>query len=1026
MSLKLIQEYHHKVQEILQYGGSRNETAIRPAFQKLLEQYCADKKIELILELEYRTALGTVVNPDGTLKDTFRQDWGYWESKDQKDTLDDEIRKKLDKGYPTTNILFEDSRTAVLIRNGRELQRASFDDHAALHSLITTFVNYEPQEVRTFREAIERFKEDLPDLIVKLRELIEEQAAKNKSFAKARESFLDLCRESINPHVVMADVREMIIQHILTEDIFITVFNESQFHRENNIARSLMEVIETFFTGAVRRGILGKIDPYIRIIKAAASGIADHHEKQRFLKVFYENFYRAYNPAAADRLGIIYTPNEIVRFMVESAEHLVHQNFGRLLGDEDVEILDPVTGTGTFITEIIEHLPKNRLPFKYENEIHCNEVAILPYYIANLNIEYTYSQKMGQYAEFKNICFVDTLDNLGFSSAKKYTEAGSFDFGGFSPENLERIKRQNRRKISVIIGNPPYNANQLNENENNKNREYPGVDKRIKDTYVAESTAQKTKLYDMYARFIRWASDRLDKNGVLAFITNRSLIDARTYDGFRKVVADEFSDIYIVDLGGDVRLNPKLSGPKHNVFAIQTGVAISFFVRNGKAKKHPCRIFYTRRPEMETAKEKLQFLATTRFQDLPFDHILPDKHHNWINLTENNWDDLLPVASKDVKLSKGKIAYHSIFKWFSLGVSTNRDEWVFDADRLPLSEKIKFFMEVFNYQIETLDQQGEAWEAAVDDWIDYSIKWSDVLKKNLIQKEKIIFDDDLIMQLAYRPFVKRFYYAEKRLSDRLTSNHYELFGNDLSKENLLIAFSGAGSSKPFSVLSSIAVFSLDFLEKTQCLPLYRYDKDGRRGDNITDWALKQFQSHCRDTALTRLDIFHYVYAVLHDPAYREKYRLNLKREFPRIPFNDDFRKWVAWGRRLMEFHLGYEQADPYPLKRIEIKPEPGKPPLAVKAILKADQVAGVIHLDSATTLKGVPPVAWEYRLGNRSAIEWVLEYHKERKPKDPTIREKFDTYRFADHKEKVIDLLQRVCTVSVETMNIIHAMSLKK
>jgi predicted helicase len=1023
MSLKLIQHYHSRVEEILQYGGSHNETAIRPAFQKLLEQYCADKKIELILELEYRTAYGTTVNPDGTLKDAFRQDWGYWESKDQNDSLDEEIQKKLAKGYPTTNILFEDSQTAVLIQNGRELHRASFADHAALDSLIKAFVNYEPREVRTFREAIERFKEDLPDLIIKLRQLIEDQAAVNAAFTRAREDFLELCRDSINPHIVMADIREMIIQHILTEDIFITVFNESQFHRENNIARALMGVIETFFTGPVRKGILGKIDPYIRIIKAAAAGIADHHEKQRFLKVVYENFYRAYNPAAADRLGIIYTPNEIVRFMVASAEHLVHQNFGRLLGDQDVEILDPATGTGTFITEIIEHLSKNRLPYKYENEIHCNEVAILPYYIANLNIEFTYSQKMGQYAEFKNICFVDTLDNLGFSSRKKYTEDGSFDFGGFSLENIERIKRQNKRKISVIIGNPPYNANQLNENENNKNRPYPGVDKRIKDTYIAESTAQKTKLYDMYARFIRWASDRLDKNGVLAFITNRSLIDARTYDGFRKAVAGEFSDIYIVDLGGDVRQNPKLSGPKHNVFAIQTGVAISFFVRNAKEKKRPCRIFYTRRPEMETARDKLHFLATTVFGDLPFEHILPDKQHNWINLNENEWDDLLPVASKDVKSAEGKIAYHSIFKWFSLGVSTNRDEWVFDADSVPLSEKIKFFIEIFNHHIETLDQRGEA---EIDDWIDYSIKWSDALKKNLIKRQKIVFDDALILKLAYRPYIKRFYYAEKRLSDRLTSNHFELFGNNLSKENLLIAFSGFGSSKPFSVLASKYMVDLHFNGDSQCLPLYRYDKDGQRGDNITDWALKQFRSHYRDKAITRPDIFHYVYAVLHDPAYREKYRLNLKREFPRIPFCDDFRKWAAWGGRLLALHLGFEQAEPYPLKRTDMPPEPGRPPGVVKPILKADKAAKTIQLDSMTTLRDLPPEAWEYRLGNRSAIEWVLEYHKERKPKDPTIRDKFNTYRFADHKDQVIDLLRKICTVSVETIKIVHEITEKK
>ena len=1024
MSHQLVEEYHHKVQEILRYGGSRNETAIRPAFQKLLEQYCSDKKIELILELEYRTVQGTTVNPDGTLKDAFRQDWGYWESKDQKDNLDEEIKKKLAKGYPTTNILFEDGRTAVLIRNGRELQRASFDNHAALDGLITTFVNFEPQEVRTFREAIEKFKEDLPDLVVKLRELIEDQAAKNAAFARAREDFLELCRDSINPHIVMADVREMIIQHILTEDIFITVFNESQFHRENNIARSLMGVIETFFTGAVRRRILGKIDPYIRIIKAAASGIADHHEKQRFLKVVYENFYRAYNPAAADRLGIIYTPNEIVRFMVESAEHLVHQNFGRLLGDKDVEILDPATGTGTFITEIIEHLPKNRLPFKYENEIHCNEVAILPYYIANLNIEYTYSQKMGQYAEFKNICFVDTLDNLGFSSAKKYTEAGSFDFGGFSPENLERIKRQNKRKISVIIGNPPYNANQLNENENNKNREYPGVDKRIKDTYVAESTAQKTKLYDMYARFLRWASDRLDKNGVIAFVSNNSFIDAKAYDGFRKVVAKEFNEIYIIDMKGDARTSGERRRREGgNVFSdqIRVGVAVYFLIRKDRVKG--CKIFYNCIDDYLPSETKKAYLRDNQIKDLPFDHIRPDKHHNWINLAENEWDDLLPVASKEVKFAKGKKDDKSVFKQFSNGVVTARDEWIYDFNDSYLGDKINFFYQLFESEKKRWNESDM--QTPVNDFVDRTIKWTSELEAHLLKGSELKFDEKFFKPSVYRPFVKKRLYFDKIIVHRIYLQD-EIFRIADEDDNVVICFSGLSSSKPFQCLAANGIPSFDFLEKTQCLPLYRYDREGKRRDNITEWALKQFQSHYRDKAITRLDIFHYVYAVLHDPAYREKYRFNLKREFPRIPFCDDFRKWATWGERLMELHVGYEQADPFPLKRIDKQPEPGKPPLTVKAILTADKVASVIHMDSTTILKGVPPVAWEYRLGNRSAIEWVLEYHKERKPKDPTIHEKFDTYRFADHKEKVIDLLQRVCTVSVETMNLIHAMILKK
>ena len=399
MSIQLIQQYRNKVDEIIQYGGSRNESSIRHAFQKLLEGYCSENKLELIPELEYKTHLDTTIYPDGSLKDALRQNWGFWESKDQYDILDQEINKKIEKGYPTTNILFEDSKTAVLIQNGKEVLRADFNNDKGLHDLLTAFFNYEPKEVQIFREAIDKFKSDLPDLIIKLRQLIEEQAEINLSFAKARDGFLELCREAINPHVVMADVREMIIQHILTEDIFITVFNDPQFHRENNIARSLQKVVDTFFKGAVRKTIIQKIEPYILIIKAAAANISDHHEKQRFLKMVYENFYRAYNPAAADRLGIIYTPNEIVRFMVEASDYLVYKHFRRLLCDKDVEILDPATGTGTFITELIEYIPPKQLPYKYTNEIHCNEVAILPYYIANLNIEYTYAQKMGEYGE---------------------------------------------------------------------------------------------------------------------------------------------------------------------------------------------------------------------------------------------------------------------------------------------------------------------------------------------------------------------------------------------------------------------------------------------------------------------------------------------------------------------------------------------------------------------------------------------------------------------------------------------------
>jgi predicted helicase len=458
------------------------------------------------------------------------------------------------------------------------------DDTRLLKNLLDLFFGYQRPEIADFRKAITQFKTDLPDVLAALRTRIDTAYAQNKPFAKAAKSFLKQAKESINPAITDVDVREMLIQHILTEDIFARVFGESDFHRENNVAKALYGLEAKFFTGTVKQQTLKALEPYYAAIRSTAALISSHSEKQGFLKAIYENFYKVYNPKAADRLGVVYTPAEIVRFMVESTDYLCEKHFSKNLIDKDVEILDPATGTGTFIVELLQHFSgqPEKLKYKYAEELHANEVAILPYYVANLNIEATYAAIIGDYAEFPNLCFVDTLDNV--AGLKQGTAVTGDLFGAVSEENIERIKRQNKRKISVIIGNPPYNANQQNENDNNKNREYPEIDKRIKATYIKESTAQETKLYDMYARFFRWASDRIEEDGIVALITNRSFLDARNFDGFRKLVAQEFSDIHVVDLGGDVRTNPKLSGTMHNVFGIQTGIAISFFVKNRHEK----------------------------------------------------------------------------------------------------------------------------------------------------------------------------------------------------------------------------------------------------------------------------------------------------------------------------------------------------------------------------------------------------------------------------------------------------------
>ena len=688
-----IETYYARLDELIQYGGSDNEQSIRRAFENCLDAYCHDRRDRLVLVAELRADAGLKTYPDGTVRDSLRMDRGYWEAKDTQDDLDTEIRKKLDRGYPRDNIIFENSETAVLIRLGTEAMRVDMKKPADLHRLINTFLDYVLPEVERFREAWEQFKSELPTVLTNLRAVVTIAEQENPDYQAAAADFLAQCHKTIGPAVNEADVREMLLQHVLTKDIFYSVFREDQFHRENNIARQLDVLENTFFTGPVRREAVDRLRSSYGAIGRAADNISDYSEKQQFLKAIYEDFYKAYNPAAADRLGVVYTPNEIVDFIIRGTDHLLQKHFGKTLADKKVQILDPATGTGTFITSLIDYLPADRLEYKYLNEIHANEVAILPYYIANLNIEYSYKEKTRKYVEFPNLCFVDTLDNLSWQGATEgaVQRQSDMNLGGLSEENWIRVQEQNEKPISVIIGNPPYNANQQNENDNNKNREYPEIDKRISETYIAASTAQKTKQYDMYKRFLRWASDRLDDDGIVGFITNRAYLDTRQDDGFRKVAAEEFTDIYVLDLGSDVRRNPKISGTTHNVFGIQTGVSIGFFVRE-KAKLGQCGIHYARREDAELAKDKLAYLLEAEIDGIDFASITPDKRNEWLNQSNSDFERLLPLANRETKFAKRVDDEQAVFGLYSLGVITARDEWVYDFSSSELSKKIRGFI----------------------------------------------------------------------------------------------------------------------------------------------------------------------------------------------------------------------------------------------------------------------------------------------------------------------------------------------
>lgn len=1026
MSLQYVQDYLAELARLRRVSGSGRETIVREAFKDLLKRYARQTDLVFVAEYPIVTSRKKNISVDGALVYSLRVPLGYYEAKDENDNLDDEIDKKFRAGYPQDNIIFEDTREAVLIQNKETVMRCPIEDAPKLTELLGLFFAYERPEIADFRKAVQQFSFDLPAITSALNDLIEQAGSENLDYQQAEVKFLQHAKDTINPTVTLTDVREMLMQHILTEEIFAHVFNDADFHRENNVARELYALERTFFKDALKRETLKSLDPYYTAIKANAAQISTHSEKQKFLKVIYENFYKVYNPKAADRLGVVYTPNEIVKFMIDGADWLCRKHFGKALIDEGVEILDPATGTGTFVCELLEQFSgsPHRLDRKYREEIHANEVAILPYYVANLNIEATFYALSKQYAAYPNLCFVDTLDNV--AGLGKFSGYQGDMFGAVSEENVSRIKRQNERKISIIIGNPPYNANQQNENDNNKNRTYPRIDERIKATYIKSSTAQKTKAYDMYTRFFRWASDRIKDEGIVAFVTNSSFIDARTMDGFRKRMASEFNEIWVINLKGNARTSGERRRQEGgNIFddQIRVGIAIYFCIRNPKAKGF--RLFYESVRDYARCEEKRAFL-TKPLSERRFEELQPDAKGNWLGQTTNDFDSLIPVATKETKAAKVPGQERAIFKLYSLGVSTNRDEWVYDFDENSLSNKMNFL----DYEIKKAKQSGESFPSQIKNSRNLSRRFHNLKLNNINKNHKIVLS-------LYRPYVLKKLYISDTYIDELGS-FSQIFDG---KSNAAIGFTVGGRLEFEHFVSttapSLTVLSLD---ANQYLPLYRYTPTGERIDNITDWALAQFQAAYADPAIrgvrkdggdgsviTKGDIFHYVYGLLHDPVYRDKYALNLKREFPRLPYYPDFWQWAAWGQALMELHVGFETVEPWPLTRTDSVDEKAKAAgLAPKPKLKSDPAMGNIVLDSETQLSDIPPQVWLYRLGNRSALDWILDQYKEKTPKDPTIREKFNTYRFADYKEKVIDLLARVTRVSVETVAITEAMAALK
>ncbi|MCA1724884.1 MAG: N-6 DNA methylase, partial [Thermomicrobia bacterium] len=507
------------------YRGRKvtNEGAVRFAFQTLLTTL-APARWNVLGE----QTMPSGIRMDGVIKDGYNLTRGYWEAKDTADDLDEEIRKKTAKGYPLTNIIFEDTRRAVLYQNKQQAMDVPLADRKQLADLLAQFFSYEEPDIVAFERAVEEFKGQIPDLAAGLKQTIHhEREQTNRAFIAAFNDFAQTCRTSIDPNIADMALEEMLVQHLLTERLFRTIFNNPDFTKRNVIAAEIEKVIDALASRSFSRSeFLGALDRYYRPIEEAARGITDWSEKQTFLNTVYERFFQGFSTRQADTHGVVYTPQAIVDFMVSSVAEVLQAEFGTSLAAPDVAILDPATGTGNFIVNIMRRITDpTALKRKYTSALFANEIMLLPYYIAAMNIEHEYYVRTEAYEPFDGLCFADTLDM-----------AQSPQLGLFSEQNTARVQREKDAPITVIIGNPPYNVGQKNENDNNKNRAYAVVDKRIRETYGKDSRATLlTKIYDAYVKFFRWASDRLQGcDGIVCFVSNNGFLDGTAFDGFRR------------------------------------------------------------------------------------------------------------------------------------------------------------------------------------------------------------------------------------------------------------------------------------------------------------------------------------------------------------------------------------------------------------------------------------------------------------------------------------------------------------
>ena len=863
----------------------------------------------------------------------------------------------------------------------------------------------------------------------------------------AFDTFIDGLRRNLNPSIDREQAVEMLAQHVITKPVFDALFEGYAFTEHNPVSQSMQGILDVLKGQALEKD-LDALEGFYASIRERVKGVDDPTARQKLIVELYDKFFKAAFPKMVERLGIVYTPVEVVDFIIRSADKALQEHFGCSLKDEGIHILDPFTGTGTFPVRMMESglIPPDMLTLKYRYELHANEIVLLAYYIAAINIEEAYHRVTGKpYQPFPGICLTDTF--------QMNENDGKIDIG--LPENAERVEEQKRRDIRVIVGNPPYSVGQNNANDNNQNLKYPNLDARIETTYVAHSTAtNKNSLYDSYIRAFRWASDRIGNKGVLCFVTNGAWLDSNTADGFRHELEKEFSAVYVFNLRGNQRTSGELSrreGGKIFGSGSRTPVAITLLIKKpghtGKAQ-----IFYHDIGDYLTREEKLHKVETfADYAALPWEQLHPNDYNDWINQRCGDFNDFVPLNDGDV----------AIFCMRSGGLKTNRDAWCYNFSNELLQQKIKGMIDFYNQQVslygEECRKSGKNAESIVDKLIDtnpYKIKWNRSLRNDLCKVKRADFILSHVYKGIYRPYTKQMVYFDRQFNDMVyrqpslfpTANH----------NNLVIQVTGIGINKDFSCLVVDRLPDVQTFANGQCFPLYYYEKNEPKGkaveqgslipqkskpkqlglpmpkpvteeytrkDAITDAALEHFQTHYEDDTIGKEDLFYYVYGILHSPVYRERYAADLKKMLPRVPLAPDFWGFSKAGRELAHWHLDYEQVEPWPVEE-ERKPQGDMDDFTYYHVEKMrfpkKGERGTIIYNGNITFKGIPLDAYDYVVNGKSALDWIMERYAITIDKDSGIRnDPNDWCREHNDPTYIYNLVKRIIRVSLETNRIV-------